>query len=159
MAHFFVGNSVFGRKFSFPHFSQPCFIEFHWNLADGFSISSYRSYSTFVSVDPFFARVMAPYLVWNSVFRTFLSHASLNFIETWQIPLVWVVIGKVWLSFRLTHFYAPTIKWPGHIVLLISVMHWHFLLKHWKYLKNKWILQYFVQYSSCTFQTSQLDRY
>ena len=53
---------------------------------------------------------MAHFLVWNSVFRTFLSHALLNFIETWQKALVWVITGQVRLSFRLTHFcksYGP----------------------------------------------------
>ena len=79
-----------------------------WKLAYSLSISSYRSSSTYVPVDTFLQE-LGP-LVRNSVFRTFLSNASLNFIETWQIALIWIVTGQVWYSFRLIHFcksYGP----------------------------------------------------
>ena len=127
-----------GRKFSFPHFFQPCFTEFHWNLVDSFSMNSYRSSSTFVPVDLFLQELWPiswseiQFLVGNLVFRTFLSHASLNFIETWQMALVWVVTGHIRLSFRLTHFcksYGPFLglkfSFPHFSQPCFTEFHWN----------------------------------
>ena len=125
------------RKFSFSHFSQPCFTEIHWNLADTFStcMSSYRSSSTFIPVDLFLQELWP--ISWseihgNSFFCTFLSHVSLNYIETWQKHLVWVVTGQVRLSFWLTYFcksYGPFLgrkfSFPHFSQPCFTELHWH----------------------------------
>ena len=107
------------RKFSFSHFSQPCFIEFHFTLADGFSMSSYKSCSIFVPVDPFLQELWLISWLEIQLSEIFSAmHNSLNFIDlanTFSISSNRKSSTLLWL----TYFYAPTIKWPGHIVLPI----------------------------------------
>ena len=145
-----------------------------WNFVYGFEVMSHRSSSCFVwfcqilnelcpfvglgilhiGSFPHFLSTCFEVLSWNFVYVfVMMSHrSSLSFMWFHQI------LNELCPFFDLEYytyryFYANVAgnAGPGQLLVL--------LLKQWKYLKNKWILQYFVQYSSCTFQTSQLDRY
>ena len=60
LTHFFMSYPLF--KIRFPNFSRLCFHISQWCLIESFHMKSYRSRSTFVTVDPLFHAFFMPFV-------------------------------------------------------------------------------------------------
>ena len=92
------------RHTRFPDFSRLCFHIFEWKLVASFHMKSYRSSSTFVTVDLLFHELLP--FVWNSfsgIFSAMLSH-------------IWMKVGgklpceELHIKFDFCHGW-PTFSW------------------------------------------------
>ena len=90
-------------------------------------MKSYRSSSTFVTVDLFFSWVIA--LCSKFVFLSFLAYTFTYMNESWWQASIWRVTDQVWLLSRLTYFfmsYCPlvNIAFPDFSSLCFHISKW-----------------------------------
>ena len=116
-------------KIRFPDFSRLCFHISEWKLVASFHMKSYRSSSTFVTVDTLFHELL-PFVQnsFSGLFSVMLSH-------------IWMKVGRklpheeLQIKYNFCHG-CPTFSWV--IVLCSKFVFWTFLGYVSTYMNKSW---------------------
>ena len=93
LTHFFMSYCPL-FKIRFPDFSSLCFHISEWKLVGSFHMKSYRSSSTFVTVDLLFHELL-PFVYLQFVFQTFLGYDFTFLNESWYQAILTIIYWKV----------------------------------------------------------------